>query len=68
MPEGTTLEETARVAQSLTRYIGTVPEVRDYTLSYALAEPPIALQDFNGLRSPLLYEGHTRGHSARIKP
>uniref|UniRef100_UPI00117EB7F0 efflux RND transporter permease subunit n=1 Tax=Nitrospira cf. moscoviensis SBR1015 TaxID=96242 RepID=UPI00117EB7F0 len=30
MPEGTTLEETARVTQALGRYVKTVPEVRDY--------------------------------------
>ena len=38
MPEGTTLEETARVTQALGRYVKTVPEVRDY--HKPTSEPP----------------------------
>ena len=39
MPEGTTLEETARVAQALGRYVKTVPEVRDYQAYVGTASP-----------------------------
>ncbi|MEO5863856.1 MAG: efflux RND transporter permease subunit, partial [Nitrospiraceae bacterium] len=45
MPEGTTLEETARVTQALGRYVRTVPEVRNYQ-SYVGAASPF---NFNGL-------------------
>ena len=45
MPEGTTLEETARVTQGLSRYIRTVPEVRDYQAYVGTASP----FNFNGL-------------------
>ena len=45
MPEGTTLEETARVTQALGRYVGTVPEVRDYQAYVGTASP----FNFNGL-------------------
>ncbi len=45
MPEGTTLEETARVTQALSRYVSTVPEVRDYQAYVGTASP----FNFNGL-------------------
>jgi multidrug efflux pump subunit AcrB len=45
MPEGTTLEETARVTQALGRYVQTVPEVRDYQAYVGAASP----FNFNGL-------------------
>ncbi|MFO0775347.1 MAG: efflux RND transporter permease subunit [Nitrospiraceae bacterium] len=45
MPEGTTLEQTARVTQALGRTLRTVPEVRDYQ-SYVGAASPF---NFNGL-------------------
>jgi multidrug efflux pump subunit AcrB len=45
MPEGTTLEETARVTQALGRYVRTVPEVRDYQAYVGTASP----FNFNGL-------------------
>ncbi len=45
MPEGTTLEETARAAKALSRYVRTVPEVRDYQ-AYAGTASPF---NFNGL-------------------
>jgi multidrug efflux pump subunit AcrB len=45
MPEGTTLEETARAAKAMTRYIKTVPEVRDYQAYVGTASP----FNFNGL-------------------
>jgi multidrug efflux pump subunit AcrB len=45
MPEGTTLEETARVSQALGRYVSTVPEVRDYQAYVGTASP----FNFNGL-------------------
>jgi multidrug efflux pump subunit AcrB len=45
MPEGTTLEETARVTQALARYVRTVPEVRDYQAYVGTASP----FNFNGL-------------------
>lgn len=45
MPEGTTLEETARVTQALGRYVSTVPEVRDYQAYVGTASP----FNFNGL-------------------
>lgn len=45
MPEGTSLEQTARVVQALTDHISTVPEVTDYQ-SYIGTAAPI---NFNGL-------------------
>jgi multidrug efflux pump subunit AcrB len=45
MPEGSTLEQTARVAQEIGRYIGSVPEVTDYQLYVGTAGP----FNFNGL-------------------
>jgi multidrug efflux pump subunit AcrB len=45
LPEGTTLEQTARVLGELGRYLGTVPEVTDYQ-AYAGTAAPI---NFNGL-------------------
>jgi multidrug efflux pump subunit AcrB len=45
MPEGTTLERTAVVAQEIAQYLTTVPEVVDYQ-SYVGASSPIT---FNGL-------------------
>ncbi|MBH0191841.1 MAG: efflux RND transporter permease subunit [Nitrospira sp.] len=45
MPEGTTLEETARAAKALSRYVRTVPEVRDYQAYVGTASP----FNFNGL-------------------
>ncbi|WP_447976956.1 efflux RND transporter permease subunit [Candidatus Nitrospira bockiana] len=45
LPEGTTLEETARVAQALTRYVRTVPEVEHYQAYVGTASP----FNFNGL-------------------
>jgi len=45
MPEGTTLEETARVAQALSQYVGTVSEVRNYQAYVGTASP----FNFNGL-------------------
>jgi multidrug efflux pump subunit AcrB len=45
MPEGTTLEQTARVAKEIAGYIKTVPEVTDYQY-YVGTNAPI---NFNGL-------------------
>ena len=45
MPEGTTLEETARVTKALTQYVRTIPEVRDYQAYVGTASP----FNFNGL-------------------
>ena len=45
MPEGVTLEETARVTQALGMYIGTVAEVTDYQAYVGTASPI----NFNGL-------------------
>jgi multidrug efflux pump subunit AcrB len=45
MPEGTTLEETARVTKALTLSVRTVPEVRDYQAYVGTAAP----FNFNGL-------------------
>jgi multidrug efflux pump subunit AcrB len=45
MPEGTALEETARVTRALGDYLGTVPEVTDYQLYIGTASP----YNFNGL-------------------
>lgn len=61
MPEGTTLEETARVAKSLTQFIRRVPEVRDYQAYVGTASP----FNFNGLvRHYFLREG---SHQADIQ-
>lgn len=45
MPEGTSLEQTARVLQDIGRYLSTLPEVKDYQV-YAGTAAPIS---FNGL-------------------
>ncbi|HXV68952.1 MAG TPA: efflux RND transporter permease subunit [Nitrospira sp.] len=45
MPEGTTLEETARATKALTESVRTVPEVRDYQAYVGTASP----FNFNGL-------------------
>ena len=45
MPEGTPLEETARVVKAITNYLSTVPEVTDYEAYIGTASP----FDFNGL-------------------
>jgi len=45
MPEGTTLEKTAQVAQELGQYISSVPEVTDYQTYVGVASP----FNFNGL-------------------
>ncbi|GKS60179.1 multidrug transporter AcrB [Nitrospira sp.] len=45
MPEGTTLEDTARVTRALSEYVRTVPEVRDYQAYVGTASP----FNFNGL-------------------
>ncbi|WP_455242954.1 efflux RND transporter permease subunit, partial [Petrachloros mirabilis] len=45
MPEGTTLEETARVAKALSEFVRTIPEARDYQAYVGTASP----FNFNGL-------------------
>ncbi len=45
MPEGTSLEETARVTKAIANYIQTIPEVTDYEMYIGTASP----FDFNGL-------------------
>jgi multidrug efflux pump subunit AcrB len=55
MPEGTTLEETARVTQALGRYVKTVPEVRDY-------------QAYVGTASPFNFSGLVRHYYVREQP
>lgn len=45
MPEGTSLEETARVTTAISDYLGTVPEVMNFRLCVGTASP----FDFNGL-------------------
>ena len=45
MPEGTSLEETARVTKAIANYIATIPEVTDYEMYIGTASP----FDFNGL-------------------
>ena len=55
MPEGTTLEETARVAKALTQYVRTVPEVRDY-------------QAYAGTASPFNFNGLVRHYYLREQP
>jgi multidrug efflux pump subunit AcrB len=55
MPEGTTLEETARVTQALGRYVKTVPEVRDY-------------QAYVGTASPFNFSGLVRHYYLREQP
>ncbi|MDF0642452.1 MAG: efflux RND transporter permease subunit [Nitrospira sp.] len=45
MPEGTTLEESARVTKALSEYVRTIPEVRDYQAYIGTASP----FNFNGL-------------------
>jgi multidrug efflux pump subunit AcrB len=61
LPEGTTLEETARVAKALTQYVRTIPEGRDYQAYVGTASP----FNFNGLvRHYFLREG---AHQADIQ-
>jgi multidrug efflux pump subunit AcrB len=61
MPEGTTLEETARVTKALGAYLGTQPDVRDYQAYVGTASP----FNFNGLvRHYFLRE---RSHEADIQ-
>jgi len=55
MPEGTTLEETARVTQALARYVKTIPEVRDY-------------QAYVGTASPFNFSGLVRHYYLREQP
>lgn len=55
MPEGTTLEETARVTQAVARYVKTVPEVRDY-------------QAYVGTASPFNFSGLVRHYYLREQP
>lgn len=45
MPEGTTLERTARVSKEIGEYLATVPEITDYQLYIGAAAP----YNFNGL-------------------
>jgi len=45
MPEGTTLEQTARVTREIGQYLATVPEVTDYQMYIGSASP----YNFNGL-------------------
>lgn len=45
MPEGTTLEETARATKALTQYVRTIPEMKDYQAYVGTASP----FNFNGL-------------------
>lgn len=45
MPEGTTLERTQGAVTALSAYLGTVPEVRDYTAFVGMPSP----MDFNGM-------------------
>jgi len=55
MPEGTTLEETARATKALTQYVRTVPEVRDY-------------QAYVGTSSPFNFNGLVRHYFLRSLP
>jgi multidrug efflux pump subunit AcrB len=55
MPEGTTLEETARATKALTQYVATVPEVRDY-------------QAYVGTSSPFNFNGLVRHYFLRALP
>ncbi|NGZ08011.1 MAG: efflux RND transporter permease subunit [Nitrospira sp. LK70] len=55
MPEGTTLEETARVTQALGQYVKTVPEARDY-------------QAYVGTSSPFNFSGLVRHYYLREQP
>jgi len=58
MPEGSTLEQTARVLRELSAYLATVPEVTDYQV-YAGTAAPI---NFNGLvRQYYLRKGANMG-------
>ncbi len=45
MPEGTTLEQTARVTREIGQYVATVPEVTDYQMYVGSSSP----YNFNGL-------------------
>ena len=55
LPEGTTVEQTARVLQELARYIRSVPEVTDYQL-------------YAGTASPINFNGLVRQYYARSEP
>ena len=55
MPEGTTLEETARVTKALSHYVRTIPEVRDY-------------QAYVGTTSPFNFNGLVRHYYLREQP
>ena len=58
MPEGTTLEQTARVLRELGQHVATVPEVTDYEVYVGTASPI----NFNGLvRQYYLREGSNVG-------
>jgi multidrug efflux pump subunit AcrB len=55
MPEGTTVEETSRVTQVLTRYVRTIPEVDNY-------------QAYVGTASPINFNGLVRHYYLRNQP
>ncbi len=55
MPEGTTLEDTARVTKAFTEFVRTVPEVRDY-------------QAYVGTASPFNFSGLVRHYFLREAP
>jgi multidrug efflux pump subunit AcrB len=55
LPEGTTLEETARVTKAITQYVRTIPEVRDY-------------QAYVGTSSPFNFNGLVRHYYLRDQP
>jgi multidrug efflux pump subunit AcrB len=55
MPEGTTLEETARVTKALSQSVRTIPEVRDY-------------QAYVGTASPFNFNGLVRHYYVREQP
>jgi multidrug efflux pump subunit AcrB len=55
MPEGTTLEDTARVTKALSGVVKTVPEVRDY-------------QAYVGTASPFNFNGLVRHYFLRTEP
>jgi multidrug efflux pump subunit AcrB len=55
MPEGTTLEETARVTKALSQFVRTIPEVRDY-------------QAYVGTASPFNFNGLVRHYYLRVQP
>jgi len=61
MPEGTTLEETARVTLEIARYVRTIPEVTDFQVYVGTASP----HNFNGLVRH--YFLRSRPHEADIQ-